>query len=59
MKALGADIVIESNAGKKSGLLDADYEAMGATIAHSAADTVRDADVVFKVRRPTEVELAD
>ena len=59
MKALGADVVIESNAGKKSGLLDADYEAMGATIAHSAVDAVRDADVVFKVRRPTEAELAD
>jgi NAD(P) transhydrogenase subunit alpha len=59
MKALGADVVIESNAGKKSGVLDADYEAMGATIAQSAADTVRDADVVFKVRRPTEAELAD
>src|SRR3984893_16902636 len=59
MKALGADVVIESNAGKKSGLLDADYEAMGATIAHSAADADGDADVVSKVRRPTEAELAN
>jgi len=27
---------------RKSGVLDADYEAVGATIAQSAADTVRD-----------------
>ena len=54
MKALGADVVVQSGAGVKSGVLDADYEAMGATIAGSAADAVKDADVVFKVRRPTE-----
>src|SRR5947199_583897 len=58
MKALGADVVVQAGAGMKSGVLDADYEAAGASIAHSAADTVRDADVVFKVRRPTEAELA-
>ena len=33
MKALGADVAIETGAGVKSGMLDADYEAMGATIA--------------------------
>jgi NAD(P) transhydrogenase subunit alpha len=54
-----ADVVVQTGAGVKSGVLDADYEAAGATIAHSAADTVRDADVVFKVRRPEEAELAD
>jgi len=53
-----ADVVVQSGAGVKSGMLDADYEAAGATIAHGAADTVRDADVVFKVRRPEEAELA-
>jgi len=59
MKALGAEVVIESGAGRKAGMLDADYEAMGATIAQSAAGTVKDADVVFKVRRPTEAEVSD
>jgi len=54
-----ADVVVQSGAGVKSGMLDADYEAAGATIAHGAADTVRDADVVFKVRRPEEAELAE
>jgi NAD(P) transhydrogenase subunit alpha len=58
MKALGADVALESGAGVKSGILDADYEAAGATIAPSAADAVRDADVVLKVRRPTEAEVA-
>ena len=37
MKTLGADVVVQSGAGTKSGLLDADYEAAGATIAASAA----------------------
>ena len=58
MKALGADVVVEAGAGVKSGMLDADYEAAGATIAPSAADAVRDADVVLKVRRPSATELA-
>ena len=53
-----ADVVVQAGAGVKSGLLDADYEAAGATTAQSAADAVRDADVVLKVRRPEEAELA-
>jgi len=57
MKAY-ADVTVQAGAGVKSGMLDADYEAAGATIAQSAADTVRDADVVLKVRRPEESELA-
>ena len=59
MKALGADVSVETGAGVKSGVLDADYAAMGATIASSAAETVKDADIVLKVRRPTAGELAD
>ena len=57
MKAY-ADVVVQSGAGRASGMLDADYEAAGATIAQSAADTLRDADVVLKVRRPSEQELS-
>src|SRR3954466_1307745 len=53
-----ADVVVQSGAGLASGMLDADYEAAGATIAQSAADTFHDADVVLKVRRPTEQELS-
>src|SRR4029077_19283924 len=58
MKALGGDVVVQAGAGVKSGVLDADYEAAGAAIAPSAADAVSDADVVLKVRRPTEAEVA-
>jgi NAD(P) transhydrogenase subunit alpha len=57
MKAY-ADVVVQAGAGVKSGILDADYEAAGATIAPSAADAVSDADIVFKVRRPTDAEVA-
>ena len=56
-KALNADVVVQSNAGRAAGFLDAAYEAAGATIAHSAEDTVRDADVVLRVRRPSADDL--
>ena len=54
-KALGADVAIEPGAGIASGVLDADYEAAGATV---SADALKDADVVLKVRRPEGAELA-
>jgi len=54
MKALGADVAVEPGAGLKSGYLDTDYTAVGASIAKDAASG---ADVVLKVRRPTEAEL--
>ena len=54
MQALGAEVAVEPGAGVKSGILDADYTAAGATI----ADAGKDADVVLRVRRPTEAEIA-
>jgi proton-translocating NAD(P)+ transhydrogenase subunit alpha len=57
MRALGADVAVERGAGVKSGILDADYEAAGAVIAADAAAAVADADVVLKVRRPSQAEL--
>jgi NAD(P) transhydrogenase subunit alpha len=54
-KALGADVAVEPGAGVASGVLDADYEAAGATV---TADALKDADVVLKVRRPEGAELA-
>jgi len=53
--ALGAEVAVEPGAGQKSGVLDADYAAAGATV---ASDAARGADVVLKVRRPAESELA-
>jgi H+-translocating NAD(P) transhydrogenase subunit alpha len=54
-KALGIDVAIEPGAGIKSGMLDADYTAAGATV---SADAVKDADIVIKVKRPEASELA-
>ncbi len=58
MKALGADVAIEAGAGIKSGILDSDYEAAGASVHANAAEAVGDADVVLKVRRPSAQEAA-
>jgi H+-translocating NAD(P) transhydrogenase subunit alpha len=55
MKSLGADVVVEPGAGTKSGVLDSDFAAAGATV---TADAVKDADVVLKVRRPTAGEVS-
>ena len=51
---LGAEVAVEPSAGLKSGILDADYSAVGATV---TKDAVTGADVVLKVRRPQASEL--
>ena len=56
-KGLGADVVVQSGAGDRAGVPDSEYEAAGASIAGSAADAARDADLVLKVRRPGADEL--
>ncbi len=58
MISLGADVAVETRAGLASGILDSDYEAAGASIAQSAAEAVKDADIVLRVRRPTAAEAA-
>jgi H+-translocating NAD(P) transhydrogenase subunit alpha len=55
LKALGAEVAVEPGAGLRSGVLDEDYVAAGATI---SGDAVKGADIVLKVRRPDEAELA-
>jgi H+-translocating NAD(P) transhydrogenase subunit alpha len=57
LKGLGADVVVQAGAGVASGMPDAEYEAAGAAMAASLQDAVRDADIVLKVRRPTEAEV--
>ncbi|WP_075215212.1 Re/Si-specific NAD(P)(+) transhydrogenase subunit alpha [Mongoliimonas terrestris] len=54
---LGATVAVETGAGLKSRIPDAEYAAAGATIAPSAAEAVADADVVLKVRRPDASEI--
>jgi NAD(P) transhydrogenase subunit alpha len=52
--ALGAEVAIQPGAGVRSGILDADYAAAGASIGE---DATTGADVVLRVRRPSEAEL--
>jgi len=54
-KALGADIAVEPGAGVRSGVLDAEFAAAGATV---SADALDNADIVIKVKRPEASELA-
>jgi len=58
LKALGADISIETGAGVASGVTDAAYEEAGAQIAASRADALAGADVLLTVRRPSPDSLA-
>jgi NAD(P) transhydrogenase subunit alpha len=58
IRNLGAEVAVESGAGVKSGVPDGEYASAGATVAASAAEVVKDADVVLKVRRPSASELS-
>ena len=55
LAALGAEVTVQAGAGVKSGVLDTDYTAAGATVSANAIDG---ADIVLKVRRPGEAEAA-
>jgi NAD(P) transhydrogenase subunit alpha len=55
LKTLGADVAVEPGAGIKSGILDEDYVAAGAAV---SPDAMKDADIVLKVRRPSDAELS-
>jgi proton-translocating NAD(P)+ transhydrogenase subunit alpha len=55
MIGLGATVAVEPGAGIKSGILDADYAAAGATL---GADALSGADIVLQVRRPEGSELS-
>lgn len=56
--ALGASVAVEKDAGAGSRILDADYAAAGATIAASANEALKGADIVLTVRRPAAAALA-
>ena len=53
--ALGFDVVVEKGAGEKSRIPDAEFTAAGARIGTTA--DAKTADVILKVRRPTDTEL--
>jgi H+-translocating NAD(P) transhydrogenase subunit alpha len=54
LKALGAAVAVARGAGSGSGIPDSEFEAVGAAIGDSAET---DADIVLKVRRPTDTEV--
>ncbi|UDL92630.1 Re/Si-specific NAD(P)(+) transhydrogenase subunit alpha [Mesorhizobium sp. PAMC28654] len=55
LAGLGFDVIVETGAGTRSRIPDEDFAKAGATIG-KAADVAK-ADVVLKVRRPTDAEL--
>jgi NAD(P) transhydrogenase subunit alpha len=55
MIGLGAEVAVEPGAGRRSGIIDEDYAAAGASLRKDAASG---ADIVLKVRRPDATELA-
>ena len=57
LAALGFSVVIETGAGKGASIPDADYEAAGAKIVKTGAEAAAGADVLFKVRGPSEAEI--
>jgi NAD(P) transhydrogenase subunit alpha len=57
LRALGADVAVQSGAGNGAGIPDSEYEAAGARIARDAGDALWEADLVLKVRRPNPDEL--
>src|SRR4051812_46869154 len=56
LKALGLDPVVERGSGLGAAIADDTFSAAGATIAD--ADAVWDSEIVLKVQRPTEDEMA-
>ncbi|SDG22629.1 Re/Si-specific NAD(P)(+) transhydrogenase subunit alpha [Alloyangia pacifica] len=58
LQKLGYDCLIQSGAGAKAGFADAAYEAAGVTVVADAAALWAQADIVAKVRPPSEEEVA-
>jgi NAD(P) transhydrogenase subunit alpha len=57
LTGLGFEVLVEAGAGKGAHILDSEFEAAGAKIVATAADALADADVVFKVARPSADEV--
>jgi NAD(P) transhydrogenase subunit alpha len=58
LKGLGLEVAVETGAGEAAHFADADYIAAGATIAPDAATALKTADIVLKVRGPSDSEIA-
>lgn len=58
LTGLGFEVSVEAGAGDGAHVLDSQFEEAGAKIVASAKDALGDADVVFKVARPSADEVA-
>ena len=56
--AAGFAVTVETGAGTAAAYPDADYLAAGATIAPTAQKAIEAADILFKVRSPSDAEVA-
>jgi NAD(P) transhydrogenase subunit alpha len=57
-KSLGAEVRVQSDAGRSSNFLDHAYAEAGAEVVQTAEEALKNADIVLKVRRPSAEELA-
>ncbi len=58
VRKLGLDVLVQSGAGEGAFVSDAQYETAGATIVPDAASLCAKADLVLKVQKPTDQEIA-
>ena len=58
LAALGLSVVVEAGAGVGAAAPDADYEAAGAKVVASLSEALSGADIVLKVRGPSDEEIA-
>jgi len=59
LAALGATVKVEAGAGTRSRFSDETLRAAGAEIAATAADALRDADILLSVRRPAASDVTE
>ena len=55
---LGNSVAVEAGAGTLARVPDADYATAGATVTPTAAEAVKDAEIILTIRRPTPAILA-
>jgi len=57
LTGFGFDVIVEKGAGLDASVTDDDFKEAGATIAKDATTTLKTADVVLKIQRPTAAEI--
>ena len=56
LQKLGYDVILEAGAGDSSKFRDIDYESVGVKISDSKKEIFETADIILKVREPSEEE---